>query len=280
MKVVITGSTGLVGSRVVELLNDDFTFIPLLQSEVDITNKESIASFIKNCDFDICLHLAAYTLVDRAEQEQTLARAINVEGTRNIFQSVRQKGKKFIYISTDYVFNGKSKDNVFYEDSVPNPVGTYGTTKYEGEKIVGRDGMIVRISYPYRASFEQKQDFVRKIKSLLEKGIPVSAITDSSMTPTFIDDIALGLKYLMINYSSEIFHLVGTDTLSPFETVAIIARNFSLNQKLISPITFKEYYKESAEKRPQYTTIASKKNNFYKMRTFKQGLIEISSSIK
>ena len=103
--IMISGSTGLVGSRVVELLKDDFNFIPLIAKEVDITDTIKVDEFINEKEFDIFLHLAAYTNVNGAEFEKELAFKINVEGTENVFNSVLNKNKQFLYISTDFVFS-------------------------------------------------------------------------------------------------------------------------------------------------------------------------------
>ncbi len=280
LKIATTGPTGLVGSRIIELLSADFEFIQLqYENGFDITNKEIVSSHLKDLNFDIFLHLAAYTLVDRAEEENELAYKINVEGTKNVFDQVSQKKKKFIYISTDYVFNGLTPEVVFDENSQPDPVGVYGQSKYEGEKIVDGKGMIVRIAYPYRASYEAKSDFARKIKSLLEEGKNLKMITDSLITPTFVDDIAHALKHLMKNFSNEIFHIVGSTTSSPYDAGKLIAKTFSLDENAISKTTFVEYYKDFAKTRPQYTPTKSIKNNFHKMKTFEEGLLEIRSRI-
>lgn len=280
LKIAITGSTGLVGSRIVELLSSDFEFIPFLyENGFDVTNKEIVSNNLKDLNFDIFLHLAAYTLVDKAEEENELAYKINVEGTNNVFKSTLKKGKKFIYISTDYVFNGTSPEVIFDESSKPDPVGVYGTSKHEGEKVVNNKGMIVRIAYPYRANYDLKSDFVRKIKSLLEEGSSLKMINDSLTTPTFIDDIAYALKHLMNNFTNEIFHIVGSTTLSPYDAGKLIAKSFSLDESFIIPTTFVEYYKDLAKTRPQYTPTKSIKNKFYKMKTLEEGLLEIKKQI-
>lgn len=276
LNVALTGANGLVGSRIVELLNSDFTFIPLPQSKMDITNKETVQKIIAETDFDIFLHLAAYTNVAGAETNKELCFKINVEGTKNVFQSVQSKGKKFIYISTDFVFNGKNPP--YYEDSLPNPLGVYGASKYQGEKIVQGKAMIVRISYPYRTYFDKKRDFFRTFKTYLEQKKQLSMITDSLMTPTFIDDIAYGLKYLFKNYSPEIFHLTGGKAISPYEAALLIAEKFHLDKSLIGKTTYQQYIKNKPGV-PQFADIRSKKNNFWKMKTFEEGLIAIKSQI-
>src|SRR3989338_11444327 len=215
LKIAITGSTGLIGSRIIELLKTDFEFIELVWPEFDLRKKDQIWKVLKDLNFDLLLHLAAYTNVDAAEKEKNLAFEINVTGTKNIFEAVSRKKKKLIYISTDFVFDGKHPP--FYEDSIPHPLSYYAQTKFEGEKIVKNRALIVRFSYPYRAKYEIKPDFVKKIKLSLEKKTTLPLISNSLITPTFIDDIALSMKHLFNNYSAEIFHIVGADSISPYQ---------------------------------------------------------------
>lgn len=273
--IMISGSTGLVGSRVIELLKDDFNFIQLLAKDVDITDSQKVSNFINEKDFDIFLHLAAYTNVNGAEIEKDLAYKINADGTKNVFDSVINKNKKIIYISTDFVFSGNDKNKIYTEVDSPNPSGIYGKSKLKGENIVKDKGMIVRISYPYRAYFEEKKDFVSSIKSILENGQEINVVTDSVFTPTFIDDIAYGLKNLLNNFDTKIYHLVGSMGLSPYEAVKLIANKFNLNSNLVKPTTFSSYFKEYAAIRPQYSAIKSTNNNFYRMKSFDEGLNEI-----
>src|SRR3989338_4807070 len=151
--IAATGLDGLVGSRIREVLQEKYDFVNLKEGVIDITSAESVQKCVHETQFDVFLHLAAFTNVDSAESERETAWKVNVDGTRNVFDAVRTKGAKgkksakFIYISTGFVFDGLS--GPYYEDSIPHPVCYYGETKLEGEKIVGLDGMIVRIDYPY-----------------------------------------------------------------------------------------------------------------------------------
>ena len=277
LKVALTGSSGLIGSRVVELLKSDFDFISLSQEEMDITDREQVRKKLGNVDFDLFLHLAAYTNVDKAEEEKELCYKINVEGTKNVFEETLKKGKKFIYISTDFVFSGEKPP--YDEDSQPDAhLGAYGLSKLEGEKVIGNKAMIVRLSFPYRADYERRPDFVRSLKGLLGQKKSLTMVADSVITPTFIDDIASGLKYLLNNYSAEVFHLVGKQSLSPFDACMLIAETFGLDKSLIGKTTFEEFYKGKAP-RPQKSVITSKKNNFQPMKSFEEGLKEIKKQL-
>ncbi len=271
VKVIMSGATGLVGSRIFELLSPhpEFEFIPLTSAQCDITQLAQVEQFLKTHQYDIFLHLAAYTNVDKAETEPHIAQQLNVDATKNIFQQVVSQNKKMIYISTDFVFDGTHPP--YLENSSVNPISQYGKSKAAGEAVVKDHAMIVRIAYPYRASFELKKDFVRTIKYLLEQGTVINAVTDSLIVPTFVDDCAYALQHLMLNYSPDTYHIVGSQALSPFDAVQTIAKVFKLDQKLIIPTTYEVFFKGKA-RRPQWSDIRSSKNTFYPMKSFQQGL--------
>ncbi len=276
LKISGTGLTGLVGSRIVELLKDDFDFTPIPFSDMDITNKDAVNRKLFETDFDVFLHAAAYTNVDGAEQDHDTAYNLNVTGTKNVFETVTNKRKKFIYISTDFVFDGQHAPAS--EDSTPNPLSIYGRTKFEGEQIVGHNGMIVRISYPYRAIFDQKKDVVRSIIDFLQGGGRIKGITDQILTYTFIDDIAFSLKHLLTNYSPEIYHIVGSDSLTGYDSILQICDIFGLDKTKVDQTTYYEFYAGRAL-RPKNGTTISTKNNFYPMKTLCNGLLELKRQL-
>ncbi len=269
MKIALTGASGMMGSRFIELNAGAHTIIPFSSTDLDITDESKTEEILARTDFDILLHLAAYTNVNGAELEKEKAHAINVNGTRNVFNAVQNLKKQMIYISTDFVFDGKLPP--FDELSTPSPVGYYAETKYEGEKIVEKNAMIVRISYPYGYSSPIKQDFMWKMQSLLSEGKTLNMITDSAMNPTFIDDVVSGLYYLATHYEPTIYHLVGSKSYTPFEVGTIIAKRYGFSSELIQPTTFQEFSKGNAP-RPQYSIITSTRNTFQPMRNFEEGL--------
>lgn len=277
LKIAATGLDGLVGSRIHELLKNDFQFIPLSKTKVDITKKEPISKALQTIDFDIMLHLAAYTNVDLAENQPDIAWKVNVEGTRHIFESIKQLKKKIVFISTDFVFDGENPP--FFEDSPPNPLSVYGKTKLEAEKIIGNEGMIVRISYPYRAQFQAKMDLVRSIFQTLQKKGPIQAVTDQIITPTFIDDIAYSLRHLLHNFDHGIFHVVGQNSLSAYDLVLTIGEIFGLDTTNLQKTTHDVFYRNRAP-RPKKGIIKSRKNPFFPMKTFKEGLEEVKRQLK
>lgn len=276
MKIAVTGLNGLVGSRFLDLLKDDFDFIDLPQEKVDITIPDQVKRELNSLNYDLLLHLAAYTNVDQAEKDRELAWKINVEGTRNLYQTNLQKNKKFIYVSTDFVFDGVNPP--FYENSSVNPLSVYGQTKYEGEKIVSPEAMIVRISYPYRAYFKQKKDFVRRTLEALNRKEPIMGVVDQYITLTFIDDIVFAFKNLFSNFQTGIFHIVGQESLTAYDSLIKICEIFNFDTSRVGKITYDEFYKDKAP-RPKNSIIKSKKNNFFKMKTFEEGLIEIKKNL-
>ena len=256
MNIFTIGGSGLVGTRIVELLEGRHTFDDLsLTNGVDITDPSSLDVIRNDKDHDVVLLLAAKADVDACEEDKALgeegsAFKINVGGTQNIVETCKQSNKKVIYISTDFVFDGEKEPQYLYtEEDTPNPINWYGTTKYKAEEVVKNSGLpylIVRIAYPYREEFALKKDFVRAIAARLENKQPVSAVTDHMMTPTFLDDLAPALDALLENNEKGIYHVVGSQTLSPYDAAMTIADTFSFDKSLISKTTRAEYFKGKA----------------------------------
>ena len=286
MKILGTGLDGLVGSRIVELLKDKHEFENLsISTGVDITDRDVILEKIKTSDAQIVLHLAAKTNVDGCEKDKALgedgeAWKINVGGTKNIADACSQTNKKLIYISTDFVFDGTKE--VYSEEDIPNPINWYAKTKYEGEEVVQASKIpwiIVRIAYPYRAVFE-RLDFARAILRRLQEGFPIAAIKDHIFTPTYIDDIASAFDMLISKNSQGVFHVVGNQSLTPYDAALLVAKTFDFDQNLISKTTREEFFKDRA-RRPFQLRLKNDKITklSVRMRTFEQGLREIKSQI-
>ncbi len=283
MKILGTGLRGLVGSRIVELLSDRIEFEI---SDVDITDEGSITEKIKSSDASIVLHLAAKTNVDaceedKAEREQGEAWKVNVLGTKYIAEACSSSGKKLIYISTDFVFDGENPP--YDESSKPNPVDWYGETKLKGEEVVQKtenlSWIIARITYPYRARFEQN-DFVRTIIERFKKKEYIQVLEDHIFTPTLIDDIAEALFTLLEKNQQGVFHVVGSQFLSPYDAAFLIAKTFEFDTSLVSKTTREEYFKNRAQRPFRLETKNDKITQLgVRMSSFEEGLEKIKQQL-
>jgi dTDP-4-dehydrorhamnose reductase len=288
MKILTIGGTGLVGSRVNELLSQNFAIDNLsTKNGLDITKPETLSP-LKEKDYQYLIIYAAKTNVDACEKDKNLgekgeAYQINVTGVQNIVNTLRESNKELIYISTDFVFEGTNPpDNGYTEESQTNPINWYGQTKYFGEesiKISGLPYLIIRISYPYRSDNFPKKDFVRAILTRLQNNQQVSAVTDHILTPTYIDDIAGALHKLITTNAHGTYHVSGNQSLTPYDASLSIAKNFNLNDSLITKTTRDEFFKNGAP-RPFNLTINNAKIRELgiKMKTFEEGLKEVSKN--
>ncbi|MFH1186738.1 MAG: NAD(P)-dependent oxidoreductase [Candidatus Levyibacteriota bacterium] len=255
MKIIGTGLSGLVGSRIVELLSSKYQFEDISRKTgTDILDSRAVFERLNKSNASIVLHLVAYTDVDKAEEdkakkERSLAWKVNVDGTKNVLEACEKLNKKIIYISTDMVFPGtKEFPEKYKENDERGPVGWYATTKFEGEKLVEKASvpwMIIRIAYPFRANHEKKE-YVRVFKYLLEKGQQIKAVPDHYFTPTFIDDLSLVLKNLIERKAIGKFHATGSEAVSPYTTAIKVAEVFGLNKDLISKLSREEFFKNRA----------------------------------
>jgi dTDP-4-dehydrorhamnose reductase len=285
MKILCTGLNGLVGSRIYELIGDSYEFISVSRSTgVDITDKEQITAAIASHKPDVILHLAAITDVDGCEKEKDLGEEsvcwkTNVLGTEYIAHAAQQIHAKLIYISTDFVFDGENPPPGGYtEEDTPRPVDWYAHTKYEGEKrvqAISSPWLILRIASPYRKAFEKK-DFFRAILGRLEAGDEVKAVTDCWICPTYIDDIARAVSLLIEKNQTGIFHVVGSEAVTPYVAAHTIARVYNVDDSLITPISHEEFFKNRAPRSFKSIVNNDKIGRLgVDMKTFTEGLEDI-----
>ncbi len=306
-KILGIGLSGLVGSRVEQLLQNRYEFEFVSRSSgIDITNKELIYHEIKKSDASVVFHLAAKADVDGCERdheedskilgykdieeqekewkEKQTAWAINVMGTQNVVSACEQTGKKIIYVSTDFVFSGDDAPlNGYTEDDKPNPIDWYGRTKYEGENRVKQSKIpwaIMRLAYPYRSDFVKK-DFIRFIIERLSANQKLSMITDHIICPTFIDDFATIFDVLIEKELTGIFHTVGNQAISPYEAARLVAKVFGFEEDLIATTTRDEFFHGRA-KRPFNLTLKNAKIETLGIMTksLEEGLIQVKDQMR
>lgn len=265
VNIIGTGLSGLVGTRVIQLLQPEFQFENLsLETGVDITRKDVVMNKLAVSEAPWVFHFAAATDLDVAEEERHLgersnAWRVNVVGTQNIVEAAKINGKRVLYLSTDFVFDGRVGS--YTEEMQPNPQSWYAVTKYEGEKLVAglKDfGLILRIAFPYQAKSVGRQDFVHRIIEKLRSGESIVAPADQRITPTYIDDIARAIRCLVGNNTSGIYHAVGTQALSPYDAAVLIARTHHFDESKIASTTWAMYYKNCAP-RPLHAVLKNNK---------------------
>lgn len=277
MKIALTGATGLVGSRFFDLYKSHYDIIPISSSYgVDITDSKNISRFLSQKNPALILHFAAKTNVDACEDDReddmkilkkgkvyqdgkvdfekidvgawkgsVSAFGINAIGTKNLADYAKGKNIKIIYISTDFVFNGE-KDGEYTEEDETDPIDWYGQTKLYGEQTLSGEFLITRISYPFGYRSNLKKDLIWTLVDLLKTQDGLKLISDQIITPTFIDDIARGLDFLIEMNASGMINLVGNNYLSPYDIGIALAREFSLPESKIELTTRAELYKGRA----------------------------------
>ncbi len=309
MKIVVTGATGLVGARFSNLLKDKYEIIPLATSlGINITSPSAVETFILDNKPDVILHFAAKADVDGCEKDKhedlsllneqnfdaktfpveniinedweggVSAFAINVAGTKNLAEAAREINAKFIYISTDFVFSGDNREG-FEENDEVSPINWYGATKYLGERIVMQtvsDYIIARISSPYGVKSEGKKDFIWKFVEFLSTKEEIFCVENQIITPTFIDDVVMGIDFLLDKNESGIWHIVGSSFISPFEIGQKVKAAFSLTAR-INGVKAEDFFKDRAP-RPYHSRVKNVKISElgFVPKTFDEGLSLIS----
>lgn len=192
MKVLVVGSDGQVGRSFVERAPSSINIVALNRQQLDITNSAAVESMIQACNPDFVLNTAAYTQVDRAEQEPGLCFLVNSEGPKNLAQSCRRKGATLLHLSTDYVFSGQYQ-SPYSESDTPNPLNVYGQSKLAGELAI-RDlapkHIIIRTSWVFS---EHGNNFVKTMLKLGRSKQELRVVSDQFGGPTHAGDLAEAL---------------------------------------------------------------------------------------
>lgn len=290
-KVLGTGLSGLVGSRIVELLSSDFDFEDLrLEDGFDITKPGTLEAKIAPSPAQTLIHLAAFTDVGAAWKEKDnqsgLCYQVNVTGTKNIAHLCAKHGKCLIHFSTDFVFDG-GKDEPYVETDLPNPIDWYGRTKYLAEEEVKTSRAkfcIIRIAFPFRSNYNLKKDFIHKMIDAFKAGSLYPQFTDQVITPSFVDDIAAGIKKILSVKPEGIFHLTGSSFISPYELSQKVSRVFGLDQSLIKEGSLVEYRKTNPTARPynrclKMSNEKAKRELGIEMQTIDEALLELKAQI-
>lgn len=214
MNVLVTGSKGQLGSDVVErCIEIGADVVCHDRNKADITNESEIKEYIRNCGADVVIHCAAYTEVDKAEDERELCYNVNVKGTRYIAEVCNELGIKMIYLSTDYVFDGKG-DSPWRVEDKPNPVNYYGWSKYMGElEVLNKleNFFIVRISWVFGKNGKNFIKTMIKLATQVDAAAGeirdcINVVADQIGSPTYTHDLAELLCEMVQTEKYGIYH--------------------------------------------------------------------------
>lgn len=256
MKFLITGVNGQLGYDIKkELLAQNYTnIIAPTRNELDITNKNQVKKIIEQEKPDVIFHCAAYTAVDKAEEEQEICYNVNVNGTKNIVKYAELIGAKIIYISTDYVFDGTKKGIYETKDS-NNPINYYGKTKYLGEEAVRtyNNHIIVRISWVFGIN---GNNFIKTMLKLAETRKELSVVSDQIGSPTYTSDLAKLLIQMALSNKTGTYHATNEGYCSWNEFAKYI---FEINNLdiIVNQVLTKDY--KTTAKRPLNSKLSKDK---------------------
>lgn len=245
-KVLITGGSGQLGHDIKKKLDElgVIAYAPTT-SEMDITNKEEVLRVISEFAPDVIFHCAAYTAVDKAEEEKERCYDVNVNGTKNITDAANNINAKVVYISTDYVFDG-AKEGIYEIEDKTSPINYYGYTKLCGEEIIKtlNDYLIVRISWVFGIN---GKNFVKTMLKLSETRDEINVVSDQYGSPTYTEDLTDLLIEMVEKNKCGVFHATNEGFCSWYEFAKYIFEINNVDIK-VNPILTKDY--PTAAKRP------------------------------
>lgn len=297
-KVLVTGANGMLGQKLVDLfmtkpeydvlftsrgesrLNPDYN---LKYQTLDISNEHSIINIVEDFKPNAIIHCAAFTHVDNCEDQEKTCEAYNVNSVQFFAKAIGDKKIKFVHISTDFVFDGRSV-LPYSEDMVVNPLSNYGMSKKRSEDILlnsSLDYIILRTSFVYGVLYDNsRSNFVLWSKLSLENKQKINVICDQFRAPTFAEDLAQASFTALNLKQNGIYHIVGPETFSILDLINQVAEFWKLDKTLITPILTKDLKQKAI--RPLHTNLSidkAKKEMGYTPLTFIESLSVIDKQL-
>ena len=296
-KIVVTGSNGLLGQTLVNLLmkqpsnysiyglsrgenrsgRDDFSY-----HRIDITNFNELNHLLRTIQPDFIVNTAAMTNVDTCEEQKEACLQINVEAVENLTKICSEIHAHLIHISTDFIFDGEK--GYYKETDLPNPISFYGNSKLKSEEIVVSAGIsysILRTILVYgKVNNLARNNIVLWVKEMLEKKNKITIVNDQFRMPTYVEDLALACKLSIDQNAKGIFNISSNHLLSIFEIALQIAEVFGLQKEFIVPIST-EILNQKAPRPPKTGFNLSKTNRELGLHTqsFKEDLKRFKESL-
>lgn len=279
MKILITGSNGMLGHDLTEILKDNHELILTTSKTLDITDKNHVIEFICENKPDIVINAAAYTNVDGCEENQETAYSINGDGVRNLAMGCSKIDCPLVHISTDYVFNGKNT-KPWVEDDEMGPISIYGKSKLKGEEAILEildKFFIIRTAWLYGI---YGGNFPKTMLELAKNHSEITVVYDEVGTPTYTLDLAKAISKLIETDYYGIYHITNSGSCSWCEFARYIFEIADKDVKVI-PVTASEFARPAP--RPHYSVLENRKwidNGFEPLRSYKDAIKEYIELIK
>lgn len=255
MKILITGANGQLGTELHEILEREFPGQTLYTDvqELNLTNAKAVDSYVANNEITHIVNCAAYTAVDRAEEEKMLCAAVNTDAVKNLAMAADANGAKIIHISTDYVFDG-TNHRPYRESDKVNPISQYGTTKRKGETLLlalAPQAIIIRTAWLYSA---HGNNFVKTMLRLADSQPEIKVVCDQIGTPTFARDLARAVVKVLQSHQwvPGIYHFTDEGAASWYDFAKAIFRIAGKDVK-VTPIPTEDY--PTPASRPSYSIL-------------------------
>ncbi|WP_317966254.1 dTDP-4-dehydrorhamnose reductase [Paenibacillus sp. CCS19] len=279
MRIVVTGANGQLGRELMLRSDPAYELFGFGRAELDITDLAQCRAALERIKPDAVIHCAAYTAVDRAETDSDAAYQVNAAGSRNIAIAAREAGAKLAFVSTDYVFDGRST-TPYNEYDRTNPLTVYGKSKLAGEQLVQSlhdRYFVVRTAWVYGA---HGANFVRTMLRLGEAGGTLKVVSDQLGSPTYTADLAQMLLTLVTTEAYGIYHATNSGSCSWYEFAAAIFEEGGLAAQAV-PCTTAEFPRPAP--RPAYSVLdhsALRANGLPPMRHWREALRDFMQQLQ
>ena len=298
-KILITGSNGLLGQKLVNLLADktDFDFIATARGKnriksiegfayrtLDITSQQDVDKVILEEKPNVVIHTAAMTNVDQCEDEKELCDSMNVDAVAYLAKACEEIEAHLIHLSTDFIFDGE--DGPYDESSIqPNPISYYGESKLRAEHILYNSKVrwtIARTVLVYGITEGMsRSNIILWVKSSVESGKQINVVTDQYRSPTLAEDLAMGCYLIAQKGATGIYNISGEEVLTPYEMAIQTADFFSLDKSFINE-TDGSKFQQRAKRPPKtgFIITKAKKELGYQPHTFSEGIAILQKQVE
>lgn len=261
MKILVTGSRGQLGHELQLALEEAFPSktVYVDREELDLTNRAAVEKFLRGGDYSHVINCAAYTAVDRAEEEKLECAAVNTDAVANLARMADELGFKMMHISTDYVFDGHSYRPYNESDKV-NPVSQYGSTKRKGETVLlglAPESIIIRTGWLYSPF---GHNFLKTIMNKARSGQQLRVVCDQVGTPTYAADLARAIVRIISaqQWMPGILNFSNEGVASWYDFAVAIVKNIGLADKVsVTPVSTSDY--PTPADRPFYAVLDKSK---------------------